>query len=168
MCCYLNWQKNRQHRWEQFWPEEDSPTFECCRISANQKKSFYFLLQDSENFEETYFLMIFLLDCEFLNCTITIWKNTWNQNIWLSGHFFGPVFRPPFENETTWRPDKFVPFEYQTCPVFRWLLYTKNLLWSFCASKNFSENLSYTKTRKKHRIKTKQYILLKHPRKCQN
>ena len=29
----------------------------------------------------------------------------------------------PFENRTIWRPDMFGPFENQTSPVFRWLLY---------------------------------------------
>ena len=34
-----------------------------------------------------------------------------------------PAFRPPFVNGTIWQLDIFGPFEYQTCVVFRWLLY---------------------------------------------
>ena len=29
----------------------------------------------------------------------------------------------PFEYRTIYKPDNFWPFEYQTSPVFRWLLY---------------------------------------------
>ena len=29
-----------------------------------------------------------------------------------------------FKNRTIWQPDVFGPFKYQTCPVFRWLLYS--------------------------------------------
>ena len=36
--------------------------------------------------------------------------------------FFNPVFRPSFEYRTIWQPDTNLPFEYQTSPVFRWLL----------------------------------------------
>ena len=31
----------------------------------------------------------------------------------------------PFEYRTICKPDNFWPFEYQTSPVFRWLLYYK-------------------------------------------
>ena len=36
---------------------------------------------------------------------------------------FCPVFRPPFKNQTIRQSDTFEPFVYQTCPLFRWLLY---------------------------------------------
>ena len=41
--------------------------------------------------------------------------------------FFSPVFRSPFEYRTIWQLDTTLPFEYQTSPVFRWLLYRINL-----------------------------------------
>ena len=87
----------------------------------------------------------------FQKGTLTIWiPSTWNPNIWLLRHFFCPVFkwsdqliwctiqilniwdnnkgifcpvfRPPFKNQTNSQPDMLGPFQYQTCPVFRWLL----------------------------------------------
>ena len=36
---------------------------------------------------------------------------------------FSPVFRPPIEYRTIWHLDTNLPFEYQTSPIFRWLLY---------------------------------------------
>ena len=38
---------------------------------------------------------------------------------------YSPVFRPPFEYRTIWQPNTNLPFEYQTSPVLRWLLYLK-------------------------------------------
>ena len=33
----------------------------------------------------------------------------------------------PFENRTICKPDNFWPFEYRTCPVFRWLLFISSV-----------------------------------------
>ena len=49
---------------------------------------------------------------------------------------FCPVSRPPFKNQTILQPYIFGPLKYQTCPVFRWWLYSNGLaiqqmvLWS--------------------------------------
>ena len=49
----------------------------------------------------------------------------WSDHMirWTIMNHFCPVIRPPFENQTIWHPDTFVPFKYKTCLVFRWLLY---------------------------------------------
>ena len=55
---------------------------------------------------------------------IVTWLGGWFES-WHFGpetHFFSPVFRPPFEYRTIWQPDTNLPIEYQTSPVFKWLL----------------------------------------------
>ena len=50
--------------------------------------------------------------------------------MWLGGPFkYGTfwtinslVFRPPFEYQTIWKLDTNLPYEYQTSPVFKWLI----------------------------------------------
>ena len=47
-------------------------------------------------------------------------------------YIFCPVFRPPFEIQTSCKHDMFGPFEYQTCPVIRWLLYSTKCWINWC------------------------------------
>ena len=50
--------------------------------------------------------------------------NHWNPRHFVPwAGFLSPVFRPYW---TIWQPDTNLPFEYQTSPVFRWLLYSNN------------------------------------------
>ena len=55
------------------------------------------------------------------SCALTDHLNTGHFGS-LTG-FFSLVFRPPFEFRTIWQPNTNLPFECQTSPVFRWLLY---------------------------------------------
>ena len=43
---------------------------------------------------------------------------------WHKQAFFSLVFIPPFKFRTIWQLDTNLPFEYQTCPVLKWLLYS--------------------------------------------
>ena len=46
------------------------------------------------------------------------------QTFWTMNRlYFSLVFKPPFVYRTIWQPDTNLPFENQTSPVFRWLLY---------------------------------------------
>ena len=50
------------------------------------------------------------------------------QTFWTIRGFLSPYFSPPFKYQTIWQPDTNLPFEYQTSPVNRWLLYTKSVM----------------------------------------
>ena len=79
------------------------------------------------------------LNTEHLNnrqygCLVFKWKShmTWQiiqildiLDPWQA--LFRPVFRPLFEYRTISQPDTNLPFEYQTSPIFRWLLYVSSM-----------------------------------------
>ena len=69
---------------------------------------------------------------QYLNGSHVTWPIIWIPDILDHNQdFFSPVFRPPFESWTIWRPDTNLPFKYRTSPAFRWLL-----LSFFCRSLN--------------------------------
>ena len=57
--------------------------------------------------------------------------------------FFSLVFRPPFEYLTIWQSDTKLQFEYQTSPVFRWLLYCYDQSCVKCDVGNIDPNICF-------------------------
>ena len=89
---------------------------QCCIVYSNH------LNTEHPKSERSTFSTLF---CSFRYSYHLLYDNLIRQTIQISDIFTisCPVFRPPFENRTIWQPDMIGPFDYQTCLVFRWLLY---------------------------------------------
>ena len=57
------------------------------------------------------------------------WWTIWIPDILDHKHTFSVWFsHHHFNNLTMWQPDTNFPFEFQTCPVFKWLLYSDGFM----------------------------------------